>query len=424
MKVSNSGGSRTSTNLARLNPILMDGLLRVNSRLSLATVNERTKFPVILPARHHVTDLIVSFHHIQEGHAGGAHVLATIRKRWWITNGASTIKRVLRRCMICRRMNARNGLQQMAPLPTFRIEPGWHPFSHIGVDYFGPLLVRHGRSNEKRDGCIFTCLKSRGVHIEVVYSLTTDSFIMSLLRFMARRGTPQEIHSDNGSIFVGAERELKLWVEGLDQNMISRKLSLRNVQWHFNPPYASHRGGVWERLIRSARRILTALGREQTMTDEVLSTTLSEAERILNNRPIVPVTSEDYDLIALTPNDLILLRSNDGTEFKPCLRERYKSRWKQANHLASVFWKRWTAEYRSSLLLRQKWISERRNFRNGDVVLVANENTKRNLWPLGVIVGEHAEEDGLVRTVLVRSRDGVVARDIRQLCLVEGADED
>lgn len=61
----------------------------------------------------------------------------------------------------------------------------------------------------KRYGVLFTCLAIRAIHIEVVPSLDTDSFINALRRFAARRGQVWELRSDNGTNFVGAERELR-----------------------------------------------------------------------------------------------------------------------------------------------------------------------------------------------------------------------
>ena len=79
-----------------------------------------------------------------------------------------------------------------------------HPLLLVGVDYFGPFAVKRFRKTEKRYCCLFTCLVTRAVHIEVAHTLEADSFIMALRRMMSRRGKPQMIYSDNGTNFVGA----------------------------------------------------------------------------------------------------------------------------------------------------------------------------------------------------------------------------
>lgn len=131
----------------------------------------------------------------------------------------------------------------MANLPEDRVCPSEPPFSHVGVNCFGPLLVRRGRSAVKRYGVLFTCLQVRAVHIEVAHSLDTDSFIHALRRFIARRGQPQRIRSDNGSNFVRGEKELREAIQDWNQQKIHDFLLAKNIEWVFNPPTGSHHGG-------------------------------------------------------------------------------------------------------------------------------------------------------------------------------------
>ena len=423
-RVSNtaSGGRRSrGDHITKLNPTIINGLMCVGGRLSNSSLDAGAKHPVILPQRTHITNLIIRHYHILEGHAGVAHVLGAIRKRFWILRGPTAVKRFIGRCGFCRRQNATIGRQLMAPLPSVRVQPGWHAFFHVGLDYFGPIEVKRGRSMERRYGCILTCLQSRAVHIEVAHSLSTDSFLMLLIRFIGRRGSPQSIYSDNGANFVRANIELRSWIQGWDKNKIACKLLERGIQWHFNPPYASHRGGVWERLIRSIRRALTAVCNEQVLNDETLLTALAEVERILNNRPIVSQACGDSDNLAITPNDLLLLRSNSGLWTETSITKLCNARWKQANYLASVFWRRWTREYLPVLQARQKWLQVGRNFSVGDVVLVVTESLRREFWPVGIVNKCYVDSDGLVRTVDVKMANSVVRRDVRRICLLEGA---
>lgn len=102
----------------------------------------------------------------------------------------------------------------MADLPQDRVSPDEASFTRVGVDYFGPFEVKRGRSTLKRYGVLFTCLSIRAIHVEVASSLDTDSFINALRRFTARRGQVSEMRSDNGTNFVGAERELREAMEG------------------------------------------------------------------------------------------------------------------------------------------------------------------------------------------------------------------
>ena len=197
----------------------------------------------------------------------------------------------------------------MASLPQDRVSPSEPPFSHVGVDCFGPFNVRRGRGTAKRYCVLFTCLSIRAIHIEVVHSLDTDSFINALRRFIARRGQPLHMRSDNGGNFVKGEKELREAIREWNQLKIHEFLLAKGIKWTFNPPAGSHHGGVWERCIRSVRKVMAALVKEQTLDDEGLLTLTCEVEAIVNGRPITKVSDDPRHPEALTPNHLLLLRS-------------------------------------------------------------------------------------------------------------------
>ena len=136
--------------------------------------------------------------------------------------------------------------QEMAELPKVRLTPYEPPFTYSGVDYFGPFYVKRGRGkvSEKRWGAIFVCMNWRAVHLEVARCLETDDFILVLVRFLNRRGYVKELRSDNGSNFVGADREIKEAIEQIDKEKVRREFQQRGCKWVFHPPGASHMSGV------------------------------------------------------------------------------------------------------------------------------------------------------------------------------------
>ena len=413
---------KKSSRIFKLDPQLTDGLLRVGGRLEKAPVQLDARHPIILPASHHVVHLIVSFYHHTSGHSGTEHVLSMIRERFWIVKARTTVKRTLNDCFSCRRRQAPVGEQKMADLPLDRVTPNKPPFTYVGVDCFGPFLVRRGRSQAKRYGVVFTCLTVRAIHIEVVHSLDTDSFVNCMRRFIARRGQPEQIRSDNGGNFVRGEKELRNAIDGWNQEVIAEFLLQRNIQWIFNPPAGSHHGGVWERCIRTIRKVMNALLREQVLDDEGLATLMCEVESIVNGRPLTKVSDDPRDLEALTPNHLLLLRS--GTTLPPGVfgkEDVYsRRRWRQVQYLSDVFWRRWLKEYLPSLQERQKWARSTANFEVGDVVLVVDENSPRNSWPLGRIQEVKPNKgDGLVRRVVLKTKTSVLERPINKIVLLE-----
>ncbi|CAB4028223.1 Hypothetical predicted protein, partial [Paramuricea clavata] len=178
---------KTGMSLRQLNPQLEDGLLRVGGRLVNAPIDGDLKHPIILPFKHPVTEMVIRQYHAEVGHMGQESVLSSLRKEFWIVKGRTAVRRVVRSCISCQRRKARLGEQFMANLPKIRLTPHQPPFTRVGVDYFGPLQVKQGRSVVKRYGCLFTCMTTRAVHIEIAHSLDTDSMINALRRFISIR---------------------------------------------------------------------------------------------------------------------------------------------------------------------------------------------------------------------------------------------
>ncbi|XP_028413086.1 uncharacterized protein LOC114535945 [Dendronephthya gigantea] len=277
---SNCKGIKKSSAIYQLDPTVKDGLLRVGGRLRQAEISEEAKHPCILPKTHHVVTLIVNYYHHVSGHSGLEHTLSLIRERYWIINGRSTVKNIIGKCHSCRKRQSPVSQQKMADLPRDRVTPLKPPFTYTGVDCFVPFAVKRGRSTVKRYGVLFTCLTVRAIHIEVASSLDTESFINALRRFVARRGQPEEMRSDNGGNFVKGEKELRQAVNDWNQTQIHEALLQQHVKWTFNPPAGSHHGGVWERCIRTVRKVILATLKERQLDEESLNTLMCEVESV------------------------------------------------------------------------------------------------------------------------------------------------
>ena len=175
-------------------------------------------------------------------------------------------------------------------LPAFRTTPY----------YFGPLNVKKGISVVKRWGAIFTCINSRKKK-----TLGAGNF----RRFVNTRGPPKFMYSDNGTNFVGAEREIRQAIENWNQYQIRDELLQRECQWVFQPPKASHASGLWERLMCSTQTALKAMLGESLVGEDVRVTVLAEVKATLNSRPLCAVSDDPNDLQPLTPNHLLLQRT-------------------------------------------------------------------------------------------------------------------
>ena len=155
----------------------------------------------------------------------------------------------------------------------------------------------------------------RAIHIEVIHEMSSSSFINALRRLIALRGDVKLIRSDCGTNFVGAAKELNANVVSVDGTEMKDYLSRKGITWKFNPPHASHMGGVWERLIGVSRRILDSLLCDiKHLTDEVLVTLMAEVCQIVNARPVAGVLSDPYAPMPLSPSMILTLKSHHSVD--------------------------------------------------------------------------------------------------------------
>ena len=411
----------------RLDPFVDKGVLRVGGRLNNADIPQESKHPIILPRKSNVTTLIIRDAHERLGHAGRGHVLARLREKYWIVGANSAVRQLISSCVTCRRTKAPSQDQKMADLPKDRLTPA-PPFTYVGVDYFGPFTTKQGRKEHKRYGALFTCLVSRAVHIEIANSLETDSFLNALRRFIARRGPVREIRCDNGTNFVGAERELREALKEMNHDELTEKLRQQQIDWKFNPPAASHMGGVWERQIRTVRRILATLLHEHTgrLDDESLHTLLCEVESIINSRPLTVISSDVKDPLPLSPSQILTMKTSvvlpPPGQFQH--NDVYmRRRWRRVQYLCNLFWSRWKKEYLPTLQQRPKWNQPKRNMEVHDVVLIKDENVSRNDWSMGIIAKVEPDSKGFVRSAVVKTQTSELRRPVHKLVLLLAAED-
>ncbi|XP_025766921.1 uncharacterized protein LOC112848107 [Oreochromis niloticus] len=420
---------KTST-LYKLRPILdSEGMLRIGGRIGRGQLETGEVHPLIIPSRSHVASLLVCHHHQAVKHQGRHFTEGAIRNSGlWIVGGKRLISSIIHKCVTCRKLRGRTEQQQMSDLPTERLQAD-PPFSYVGLDVFGPWEVvtrrtRGGQAQDKRWAVLFTCMSTRAIHIEVIETMTSSSFINALRRFFSIRGHAKQLRSDCGTNFTGAFKELKM---DPGNKSVEDYLLKQKCTWVFNPPHSSHMGGAWERMIGVARRILDSMRLQVghvKLTHEVLTTFMAEVSAIVNARPLIPVSTDPEAPFILTPS--ILLTQKGGVP-SPTVSEfskgdLLKNQWKRVQALADTFWARWRREYLSTLQSRHKWQSQKPNLKEGDIVLLKDDQTKRNQWPMGIIVKVVPSRDGLVRKVevkVIRNQTAkVFSRPVSQVILL------
>ncbi|KAJ8916388.1 hypothetical protein NQ315_014598 [Exocentrus adspersus] len=178
-----------------------DSIIRLKSSVSNRQDEESFRFPVVLPAKYPMVSRLIFEVHEKSCHVGIQGLLSLLREKYWILDGRRAVKDVISKCVICKRHNTAPFSVETPPLPLDRVKDAV-PFEVTGVDYTGPLYLRSG---EKVLVGLFTCAIYRAVHLELTTSLSTQSFMQVLRRFVTRRGRSKTIYSDRGTNFVGTE---------------------------------------------------------------------------------------------------------------------------------------------------------------------------------------------------------------------------
>ena len=241
-----------------------------------------------------------------------------LQQECWTIGLGNALGKILLRCIKCRHRNPNSIRPPMADLIRERRDKHVFPFTQTGVDYFGLFEVKMLRRFLKRWCCLFTCLTTRLVHIEVSQSLDTESCQAAVKRFIARRGYLNIIISDNKTSSQRAEGFMDKW----DKAKIESDIAQTKVFCNCNPTGAPHFGGIWERLVQSCKKVMIAILDNQSLTDKVQSSKLCLVEQTLNARPLTAVSDCPEVLTAPTPNHVLIGRENASAPFMPSS-ERY-----------------------------------------------------------------------------------------------------
>ncbi|XP_059056090.1 uncharacterized protein LOC131849969 [Achroia grisella] len=269
-----------------------DGILRCRGRLQNTDWSHSQKHPILLPKDHAFTSKIIEDAHRRNYHVGVSHTLAIIRKQYWIPRGRMQVQKLLRQCPACKKYSGGPyRLPPMAPLPPERVTYS-EPFSYVGLDYFGPVLVDKNGCLEKRWISLYTCLAVRAIHMELVKDLTAEECLLGLRRFVSSRGVPKLIISDNALQFK------------LAADVLTGDYCVTNrIKWRFIPELAPWFGGFYERLIGIVKNCLKKTVDKHMLNHSQLGTIIKEIEAVVNSRPLT-VVGEELEHV-LTPADFL-----------------------------------------------------------------------------------------------------------------------
>ncbi len=403
-------------------PRLKDGLLVGTPRTRPFSKLDLAADPPILPKHHAVTEKFVLHLHKLFKHTETEQTNANVKARAWIAGGRREIRRILHQCL-CKPPTPLS--QRMAPLPK---ERGEHTiWKDVSTDLFGPFYVRQTTQGESQSvktwGCIFVCMVTRAIHLELLEDSTTESFLRAFRRYTSRRGLPVRIWSDNGKYFVKANKELQRLCRSIDWEKVTMETEQYGLEWRFSKPLAPGENAASERQIRNVKTQLKKILGNAFLGHIEFSTLLTEVEGIVNNRPLGLVyTTKDYHLI--TPAHFVMGRPLLLLPDDPENVDRASSiskLWLYRKRLLNNFWKRFHNQYLLDLAPTKVWQDNLENYLKEDqVVLVRDDNLTRNTWKTARIKHLHKGTDGKIRAAtLVLPTGSEIHRSIHRLSLFE-----
>lgn len=407
---------------------------RCGGRVSNSDLPASAQNPILLDKGHHLTTLIVLDAHRRVLHNGVRETLTELRSAYWIIRGRQFIRKLIYHCPVCRRQEGRP-YQSVPPpaLPEYRVRKS-RPFCHTGVDFAGPLYVKQSTVSEKPKTwlCLYTCCVTRAVHLDLVPDLNAITFLRSFKRFTARRGVPAKVVSDNAKTFKSASRIIQ---SVFSDREVEKHFTNLCVEWVFNLERAPWWGGIFERIVQSAKRCLKKAVGKACLTYDELLTIVTEIEAVLNSRPLSYVSVDDLEE-PLTPSHLllgyrVLSLPDPSLHDDPDHNESAQDLSRRMKHLIKTsgrFWRRWRKEYLTELRefhrnpKTSKGVQDA--VKEGQVVTIFDEGHPRGLWRLGRIEGVLKGADGKTRGAQVRTcsragRPTVVRRPIQHLYPLE-----
>ena len=416
--------TKTRRKLKKLSPYIdAEGILRVGGRLQEAEdLQHDTKHPMILPKGHQLIRRLIRYYHQKFHHSGSDYTLFHLRHNFWLMGGKREVNSALQQCVICKRWNAKTSSQIMAPLPADRVRKS-RPFERIGIDFTGPFTVRDEQGNQEKTWvCLYVCLVTRALHTEVVPNLTTEQFLLTFRRLVARFGRPAVMWSDNARTFTAAAKEIgALWSPSAFKR-VKKAIVADGTHWKFIAPASPHQGGVYERLVGLMKSPFKKTFAKTTYTFEQFKTNIAECEAVVNSRPLGFLSEHPNDMLPITPAMLVLGYSPsqfvDSSDLKNDPRTA-GGRWKDRLKARDQFYERFLKDYLLALNEKEKWTSLQKNLKIGDVVLIQHDNLPRLVWPQAIIVEIYPGRDNNIRTVLLKTARGYVRRSIQRIIPLE-----
>ncbi|XP_064482925.1 uncharacterized protein LOC135395760 [Ornithodoros turicata] len=304
----------------------------MTGRLQESDLPYAQKHLIVLPKQDPYSEAVIRKCHLDVLHGGMRDTLVQVREKYWIVRARQAVKKIIRSCVVCQRHNAQASRQTPAPLPASRVSQS-EPFTVTGLDFSGQLIVKTSRS-------------TRAVHLEVVQDMATPTFLLAFRRFVARRGIPSKVYSDNAKTFRKSNKALKKLCKIVTGEGVKEKITDWAIDWRYNVPYAPWWCGFYERLIRSVKVALKKTIGARCMNETELTTNVTEVGAVINSRPLTFVYGDQeirplYPAAFLTGKRLTMLHMRHTGDMPESSVDTIQRCRRQRAESLRTFWEKW-----------------------------------------------------------------------------------
>ena len=382
---------------------------------SLSNLLGVSSLPILMPGSRAAYLYMVREHCGKDGlvHKSAVETLARTRGFVWIVRGKGLARTVVRDCPMCIKMRKQLSGQQMARIKPENVQV-CRPWTFVSLDFAGPVICKGVVNARARRKCwilVYVCRNTKAVCLLATAGYDTATFLLRHEEFVARKGAPKEIVSDQGTQLVAASEIVgkKDTPESWDWSSVEKKNS--STEWRFVPAGSQHHNGLPEATVKALKRsIALSLHPGVILTYDELVTLLARISCSLNSRPLgLGSTSgsdqQEDDLLPLTPNHMLLGRSSpESPPMEYSEGEKFCQRVAFVAAVEKEWWNRWVKFVLPTMFPLRKWKKEIQNLKVGDVVMLTFTDKVKDRYTLARVTAVHPDDKNLVRRVTVKFR--------------------
>jgi hypothetical protein len=384
-----------------------NAVIRVKNKLPTSQV-----FPVLLSRDSALTKLIIQDIHSSLSHGGVYCVLKQLRSQFWIRGCFSLVRRLLRECIVCKRLNARPIKLNQSAYRDFRLNPPSRVFSYIFIDYMGPWLTVLGSCKVKVWVLVITCLWSRAINLKICTSANVDCFLRALQLHIYEHGMFQLCVSDLGSQITAGSTKIANFLDDFETHKFLEACGIKSVSFDHYCKGNSSLGSVVESCVKQTKSLISKTIKSIVLNYFDFEFVICKTVHLINRRPVafkecLRDTDSRCELpIPITPECLMrggdLVSLNIIPELQPCERNdpdfdkfdtgNIKVNSFKLGKVNENLIDNYNSEFLTQLIHQATDKKERykpvshRPLKKGDIVLIIEKYLKPSSYPLGIVI--------------------------------------